>query len=117
MAWGILVRTKKGDIIGVEKKLSIAKSVRKQILDAHPKYKVYIFSTYKAFPPPEDFIPRPKSSHLWCPYCKHIRHFPFNDYLGVGKCEVCNIGERDYYVRLYNGVFTEMMRSLNKKGK
>ncbi|PKM70642.1 MAG: hypothetical protein CVU93_01040 [Firmicutes bacterium HGW-Firmicutes-18] len=40
----------------------------------------------------------------WCPYCSNKVIFVRDKKLGVKKCPVCNITERDYWVKRVNKI-------------
>ena len=52
---------------------------------------------------------KPYRSWYWCPYCNQWRVFLYNDYLGVNRCNICGISDRDFYVRKYNNLWGKEM--------
>lgn len=113
MGWGICVKAKTKDILCYEDKLPEAKALRDKIKKKYPSVKVYLFSRCKAYAPPEDFIRRPYSDHLWCPYCNKMRFFSRDYNLDVKRCEICTISTNDFYVKRYNGIFADEMNRAN----
>jgi hypothetical protein len=67
-----------------------------------PDIKIEIVSALKGFPP--DPEKKKKRGEWWCPYCRKYRKFKHNSYLNVKECPVCTMNDRDYYVKLYNGM-------------
>lgn len=41
---------------------------------------------------------------LWCPYCSNKVIFVKDKALGVKKCPICGITERDYWVKKVNRI-------------
>ncbi len=41
-------------------------------------------------------------NQLWCPYCSNKVIFIKDKRLGVKKCPICNITEKDYWVKKVN---------------
>jgi hypothetical protein len=75
---------------------------------------VELISATTAFKPPEGY--KKPRNHMWCPYCRKSRLFPFDEYRGVKRCIICGITENDFYIKKYNGVFyNEWMDYLRKK--
>jgi rubrerythrin len=65
-----------------------------------PGEEVHFINLTKAAAPPKDW----KALHnlLWCPYCNCPREFHYSEKREVRVCPICGIGDRAYYVRLYN---------------
>lgn len=55
-----------------------------------------------------------RRGQLWCPYCNKWRHFKYDDYLGVNKCNICGISDRDFYVCKYNGLWKKDLANLRR---
>jgi len=41
---------------------------------------------------------------LWCPYCSNKVIFKRDKKLGVKKCPICGITEKDYWVKKVNNI-------------
>jgi hypothetical protein len=74
----------------------------------------------KVYPTSETFIvnvrevtkPDPGAIRLrgqmWCPYCAAYRHYNPDTYLGINRCEVCGISDKDYHVQDMNGLWPKL---------
>ena len=54
---------------------------------------------------PDKCIPegaRLKLNQIWCPYCSSPVKFKKDSKLGVKKCPICGISEKDFNVRMIN---------------
>lgn len=55
--------------------------------------------------PPDDEIPERvelKAKQMWCPYCSTPVVFVKDKKLGVKRCPICGISDRDYHVKRLN---------------
>ncbi len=41
-------------------------------------------------------------NQIWCPYCSNIVVLKKDNRSGVKKCPICNISERDFWVKKIN---------------
>ena len=54
---------------------------------------------------PDKSIPKGvklKKGQLWCPYCSNPVIFVRDNRLGVKRCPICGISDRDFHVRMIN---------------
>lgn len=58
----------------------------------------------QAVRPPEGYSPTLKKGIAWCPYCGKEMPFAYDGRVDSARCVECGISERDYYVRLFNGL-------------
>lgn len=57
---------------------------------------------------PDEVIPKGvkfKKGQLWCPYCSKPVIFKRDEKLGVKKCTICGISNRDYHVKMVNKIW------------
>jgi hypothetical protein len=57
--------------------------------------------------PPEGFSPALQKALAWCPYCGEEKPFDLDSRLGYARCMGCGISERDFYVRQFNGLWSD----------
>lgn len=43
-----------------------------------------------------------KKKQLWCPYCSNIVVFKKDKKTGVKRCPICNISDKDFWVKKIN---------------
>lgn len=46
-----------------------------------------------------------KRGQYWCPYCSNPVKFINDEKLGVKRCPICGISNRDYYVKKVNNLW------------
>lgn len=66
---------------------------------------ITVFSLVKFNDKPDENIPKGiklKRNQLWCPYCSNIVVFKKDKKSGVKKCPICNISNRDFWVKKIN---------------
>lgn len=57
---------------------------------------------------PDKTIPKGvklKRGQLWCPYCSNPVVFVKDNTLGVKKCPICGISDRDFNVKMVNNIW------------
>ncbi|HHW43557.1 MAG TPA: hypothetical protein GXX25_07070 [Desulfotomaculum sp.] len=57
--------------------------------------------------PPEGFSPALQKALAWCPCCEKETPFGLDGRLGYARCVGCGISERDFYVRQFNGLWSD----------
>lgn len=77
------------------------KEIFKDIKQKYPNHIVELISRKKAFRPKN----KAKKGYIYCPYCRQDRIFQTKASTGNKHCPVCNISDRDYYVRQYNNLW------------
>ncbi|MCK9471808.1 MAG: hypothetical protein M0Q88_08660 [Bacilli bacterium] len=78
-----------------------AKDIYVKIKQKYPNYVVELISRKKAFAPKEKI----KYDYVYCPYCRKDRKFQYNYTTGYSHCPVCNISDKEYYVKKYNNLW------------
>lgn len=58
-------------------------------------------------PPEGAKMKKPNRVEAWCPYCGSLARFVWDGELGIPRCPGCGISCRDFYVRKYNGLFSD----------
>jgi len=56
---------------------------------------------------PDENIPKEiilSKKQLWCPYCSNKVVFKKDKKLGIKKCPICNISEKDFWVKKVNAL-------------
>lgn len=56
---------------------------------------------------PDESVPKDialSSKQLWCPYCSNKVIFKRDKKLGIKKCPICNISEKDFWVKRVNSL-------------
>lgn len=75
----------------------------------------FLVSLAEPTPPPEGFTPKKKN--LWCPYCGEERVFITNSYLDLKQCPVCDMSDRDFYIRNYNNIWPKFKETRIRRKK
>lgn len=61
---------------------------------------------------------KPKGNKVkWCPYCGRYERFINHPEYGYISCNICEISDRDYWVKKYNSIFISEMASVKKNLK
>ncbi len=66
---------------------------------------ISLFRLIKFDNEPDDSIPNGiilSKKQFWCPYCSNKVIFKKDKKSGLKKCPICNISERDFWVRKVN---------------
>ena len=66
---------------------------------------ISLFNLIKFDKHPDNQIPEGiilKKKQLWCPYCSNIVMFKKDKKTGVKKCPICNISDKDFWVKKVN---------------
>lgn len=74
-------------------------------MDINMSEQISLFRLLKFDNEPNENIPSGISlvkKQLWCPYCSNIVTFKKDKKSGVKKCPICNISEKDFWVKKIN---------------
>ena len=66
-----------------------------------------LFKLIKFNENPDEKIPKGvvlTKIQIWCPYCSNKVIFKKDKKLGIKKCPICNISEKDYWVKKVNSL-------------
>jgi len=64
--------------------------------------------------PPSDEKHYPNKNKYWCPYCGDERRFKNDSWIGVNRCSICGITDRDFYIRKYNHLWTKTRKNFRR---
>ena len=68
---------------------------------------ISLFKLIKFDESPDEHMPEGiilKKRQVWCPYCSNIVIFKKDKKSGVKKCPICNISDKDYWVKKVNKI-------------
>ncbi|QSX07137.1 hypothetical protein JYG23_07275 [Sedimentibacter sp. zth1] len=69
------------------------------------KDQITLFDLVKFNEIPDKYIPEGvhlKNKQFWCPYCSNIVVFKRDKKSGVMRCPICNISNKDFWVKKIN---------------
>lgn len=81
----------------------------KEIKKGNPNLEIHHVDTLDAHEPPED-----RGRGYWCPFCKSWEYW-MADSGGYKRCPICGISDNEYYVKRFNRLWTEDMKSKKQK--
>lgn len=78
-----------------------------QIVDMDISEQMNLFRLIKFNDNPDESMPKNialSKKQLWCPYCSNKVVFKRDKKLGIKKCPICNISEKDFWVKKVNSL-------------
>lgn len=72
------------------------------------EYTLFSLTKYNSNIEPDKKMPenvKLKKNQMWCPYCSCPVIFVKDKRLGIKKCPICGISDRDYNVKIVNKIW------------